>query len=256
MVNPRVGQQAPRTLLKRTPAITWSDMITVLVLWDIDHTLIETRGVGGRIYADAFQAVTGQELKKMPHLSGRTEPVIFREALEAHGLSNRDGLYAQFAAEQARGYAQRMSELAHIGRALPGAADALRILHDRDHTAQSVLTGNTREAAALKLQAFGLDHYLRLDLGAYGTDADDRPELVSIARHRAEESFGVTFSPENTILIGDTPNDVTAAHEGGARVIAIASGSYTSDDLTSAGADTVFEDLTNTTALLTAIYGD
>ena len=231
-------------------------MITVLVLWDIDHTLIETRGVGGRIYADAFQTVTGHELKKMPHLSGRTEPVIFREALEAHGLSDRDGLYAQFATEQARGYAQRMSELAHTGRALPGAADALRTLYDRDDTAQSVLTGNTRESAALKLQAFNLDGYLRLDLAAYGTDADDRPNLVPITRHRAEAALGLHFTPENTILIGDTPNDVTAAHEGGARVIAVATGSYTSDDLTSAGADTVFEDLADTTALLTAIYSD
>ena len=229
-------------------------MITVLVLWDIDHTLIETCGVGGRIYADAFQAVTGHELKKMPHLSGRTEPVIFREALEVHGLSDRDGLYAQFAAEQARGYDQRMSELARIGRALPGAADALHTLHERDDTVQSVLTGNTREAAALKLQTFGLDRYLRLDLGAYGTDADDRPDLVAIARHRAETAFGVSFSPKSAILIGDTPNDVTAARDGGARIIAIASGDYTSDDLTSAGADTVFEDLTDTTALLTAIY--
>lgn len=231
-------------------------MLTTLILWDIDHTLIETRGVGGQIYADAFQAVTGRKLEKMPALSGRTEPVIFREALAAHGLDERDGLYAEFAAEQARGYAQRLDELTMTGRALPGAADALRTLHIRTDTVQSVLTGNTREASALKLQAYGLDSLVRLDLGAYGTDADDRPALVPIARHRAETATGAHFTPENTILIGDTPNDVKAAHEGGARVIAVATGEDSKSDLIAAGADTVFPDLTDTSALLAAIYAD
>jgi phosphoglycolate phosphatase-like HAD superfamily hydrolase len=129
-------------------------MIAVLVLWDIDHTLIETRGVGGQIYADAFQAVTGHRLEKMPHLAGRTEPVIFREALAVNGL--------------------------------PDTANALRTLHDRDDAVQSVLTGNTREAAALKLQAFNLDHYLRLDLAAAGAAAPKQPSAsTSIRRTRS-----------------------------------------------------------------------
>jgi phosphoglycolate phosphatase len=231
-------------------------MITVLVLWDIDHTLIETRGVGGQIYADAFRAVTGHHLEKMPELSGRTEPVIFREALKTHGINDSDDLYAQFAAEQARGYAERIGELRTTGRALPGAANALRALHRRDDTLQSVLTGNTREAADIKLQAFGLDSYLRMDLGAYGTDADDRPSLVGIARHRADTALGLRFSPENTVLIGDTPNDVKAAQEGNARVIAVATGNDTMADLAAAGADTVLPDLTDSDALLSAIYSD
>ena len=229
-------------------------MIAVLVLWDIDHTLIETRGVGSQIYAEAFQEVTGHRLEKLPQLAGRTEPVIFREALEIHGLSDSDGLYAQFAAAQAHGYEKHKADMAHTGRALPGAADALRALRSRDDTVQSVLTGNTKAASALKLQAFDLDQYLRLDLGAYGTDADDRPALVGIARQRAEKALGVSFSPENTILIGDTPNDVKAAQEGNARIIAVATGNDSASDLTSAGADTVLEDLSDTNALLSSIY--
>jgi phosphoglycolate phosphatase len=56
-------------------------------------------------------------------------------------------------------------------------------------------------------------------------------------------------------LIGDTPNDVAAAHQSGARIVAVASGRDTADDLAAAGADTVLDDLTNTRAVLTAIYG-
>jgi len=231
-------------------------LATILVLWDIDHTLIETRGVGGRIYADAFRKVTGQPLEQMPELSGRTEPVIFREALKLHDITDTGDLYSQFAAEQARGYAERMDELRRQGRALPGAADALRELAKRPDVIQSVLTGNTREAAEIKLRTFNLDQYLDLDIAAYGTDDDTRANLVKIARQRATAARGIAFDPTAMVLIGDTPNDVAAARDGGARIIAVATGSDSAADLAAAGADTVLDDLTQTDDLLIAIYGD
>jgi phosphoglycolate phosphatase len=231
-------------------------LAAILVLWDIDHTLIETGGVGGQIYADAFRKVTGRDLEKMPELSGRTEPVIFREALKIHGIADSEDLYPQFAAEQARGYADRMDQMRHQGRALPGAEDALRALAVRRDVVQSVLTGNTREAAELKLQAFGLDQYLDFGTGAYGTDDDNRASLVGIARQRATSARGIDFGPATTVLIGDTPNDVTAARDGGARIIAVATGSDSAADLVAAGAGTVLDDLSRTDDVLSAINGD
>ncbi len=231
-------------------------MPTILVLWDIDHTLIETRGVGGEIYAEAFRAVTGRPLVTMPALSGRTEPVIFRGALKANGVTDEPAdLYERFAVEQARGYARHADELRRRGRALPGAEDTLSSLAKRADVIQSVLTGNTKPAAEIKLQVFELDSYIDFDSGAYGTDDDNRANLVKIARQRAEAVHGQHFSAETTVLIGDTPNDVAAARDGGARVIAIASGSNSSAELAEAGADRVFEDLTHTDELLSAIYG-
>lgn len=230
--------------------------MTTLVLWDIDHTLIETRGVGGEIYAEAFRAVTGHPLDEMPALSGRTEPVIFREALKVHGIADGGDLYSRFADEQARGYAARADEMHRRGRALPGAADALHALADRPDVIQSILTGNTRPAAEIKLRTFGLDRFLDLDVGAYGTDDDDRANLVKIARQHAEAAHGVRFDAASTVLIGDTANDVAAARDGGARIIAVATGSESAEDLASAGADTVFEDLTKTDDLLAVIAGD
>lgn len=231
-------------------------MPTILVLWDIDHTLIETRGVGGEIYAEAFRNVTGRPLGKMPALAGRTEPVIFREALKVNGVADPAAdLYERFAAEQARSYAKHADELRRRGRALPGAEDALRSLAKRDDVIQSVLTGNTRPAAEIKLRVFGLNGYIDFDSGAYGTEDDNRANLVKAARQRASAIHGQQFSLATTVLIGDTPNDVAAGRDGGARVIAIASGSNTSAELAEAGADEVFEDLTHTDELLSAIYG-
>jgi phosphoglycolate phosphatase-like HAD superfamily hydrolase len=228
----------------------------LLVLWDIDHTLIETRGVGTQVYAEAFAKVTGRPLEKMPELAGRTEPVIFREALKVNGADPSEDLYEQFAAEQARAYAAHLDELRARGRALPGAADALRALSERNDVLQSVLTGNTRPASEIKLRAFDLDRYLDFDIGAYGTDDDTRANLVDVARQRAEKAHSVDFDADATVLIGDTPNDVAAAQASGARIIAVATGKDTAADLAAAGADTVLSDLTDTPAVLVAIYGE
>ncbi|MGH3278428.1 MAG: HAD family hydrolase [Trebonia sp.] len=230
-------------------------MTTRLVLWDIDHTLIETRGVGGQVYAAAFAEVTGHPLEKMPELAGRTEPVIFREALKANRVDPGEDLYDQFAAEQARAYAAHLDELRARGRALPGAAEALRALFERNDVLQSVLSGNTRPSAEIKLRAFDLARYLDFDIGAYGTDDDARAKLVDVARHRAEQAHGIDIPADTTVLLGDTPNDVTAARESGARIIAVATGKDTAEALTEAGADTVLPDLTDTTAVLAAIHG-
>src|SRR5258708_7189401 len=103
-----------------------------LVLWDIDHTLLESGGVGRQVFAE----VTGHPLDRMPELAGRTEPVIFREALHVNGVEEREGMYEQFAAKQAQGYADHIDDLRTRGRALPGAADALRVLADRTDVVQ------------------------------------------------------------------------------------------------------------------------
>jgi phosphoglycolate phosphatase len=226
-----------------------------LVLWDIDHTLIETRGVGGQIYAEAFAQVTGHPLLTMPELAGRTEPVIFRDALTVNGVKADEGLYALFAAEQARGYADHLDDLRRRGRALPGAAEALRALSQHDDVTQTVLTGNTRPASEIKLQAFGLDRYLDFDIGAYGTDDDVRANLVGVARQRAEKASGQDYETARTVLIGDTINDVAAALDSGARIVAVATGNDTADELAAAGADMVLADLTDTSAVLSAIFG-
>ena len=230
-------------------------MITRLVLWDIDHTLIETRGVGGKIYAEAFAKVTGHALEKMPELAGRTEPVIFAEALKVNGVKASKNLYEGFAAEQAHGYVAHLDELRARGRVLPGAVEALHALSERSDVFQSVLTGNTRPASEVKLRAFGLDRYVNFDIGAYGTDDDTRANLVDIARQRAGKAYGVNFDDGATVLIGDTPNDVAAAQDSRARMIAVATGKDSADELAAAGADTVLPDLTDTPAVVAAIYG-
>ena len=229
---------------------------TMLVLWDIDHTLIDTGGVGSEIYKTAFKEVTGRSLEKMADVSGRTEPVIFRENLKMLGIDAPAGLFDTFAEHQARGYAERAGEMRERGRVLPGIPEALRAIDAEHDLIQSVLTGNTRPSSKNKLRVFGLDGFLDLDSGAYGTDDDTRANLVGIARQRAARSMVLPSSPVTTILIGDTPNDVIAARDGGARIIAVATGKDSVEDWPPKGPARCFADLTDTSALLRAIRDD
>lgn len=215
----------------------------LLVLWDIDHTLIETRGVGRAIYERAFPVATGKPLRKLATVSGRTELDIMRESLRRNGVEPTDDITGRLTYALIEGYEDARTELADRGRSLPGAAATLAALATDDTVRQSVLTGNLREVARIKLEVFGLDKYLELEAGAYGEDHADRAELVRYAQGRAAQCFGTSFDNSHTLLIGDTPNDVRAALQAGVNVLGVATGSSNHEQLRRAGADIVLTEL-------------
>jgi phosphoglycolate phosphatase len=153
--------------------------------------------------------------------------------------------------ELERALAAREARMRAEGRALPGAAEALAALDGRPDTVQSLLTGNLAANAVLKLAAFGLEHWLDLEVGGYGSDPHERrSDLVAVARDRAAAKYSPAV---DTVLIGDTPLDVRAAREAGARAVGVASGSYGVDELRGAGADTVLDGLGDTERVLAAV---
>ena len=129
------------------------------------------------------------------------------------------------------------------GRVLPGAREVLAALAAEPGVVQSVLSGNLRAVSATKLSTFGLDRYLDLEVGAYGDDDRDRPALVAIAQSRAKQKYGTTFTPDNTVIIGDSTHDIDAGQQGGARSIGIDSGSSSVEELKQTGATAVWRSL-------------
>lgn len=217
-----------------------------LVLWDIDHTLISTRGVGRELSAAAFEQATGLPMREQAKIDGITEPVIFRETAKLHGLNTDRADFEQFADALAEQHLARAGELRDRGHALTGAAAALDALNAVGLT-QAVVSGNIRPVSVIKLEVFGLDQHIKWDLGAYGEDADERAELVRLALSRA----GVDAA--EAVLLGDTPADVEGAQAHGVRVIAVASGRSSEEDLTAMGADVVLPDLRDTRGLVKLI---
>jgi phosphoglycolate phosphatase-like HAD superfamily hydrolase len=218
-----------------------------LVLWDIDHTLIDTRGVGRELSARAFEETTGQPMQRQATIDGITEPVIFRETAKLLGLETTRADFERFAAALARQHVLHAAELRERGHALPGAAAALDALAAAG-VRQTVVTGNVRAVAEIKLGVFGLDRHIDWDAGAYGEDADLRPGLVRIALERASET------PAEAVVIGDTPADVEGGLSTGVRVIAVATGRSGEVELSAAGAAEVLPDLQDKAFVLKAIH--
>ena len=226
-----------------------------LVLWDIDGTLVDSAKLGRDAFFEAFESVVGHPPTATVPFAGRTDLEIAYDMFEAESVDGAENLLDHFEEELVRAMGARVDELARIGRALPGTAAALERLHARPDVIQSLLTGNVERNAMLKLQPFGLARWVEFGCGGYGSDHRTRGELVAIARTRAERAHGTSIEPERVVLIGDTPLDVKAAREGGARAIAVATGPYDEDQLAEAGADVTLADLSDTERVIAAVLG-
>ena len=228
-------------------------MCALLVLWDIDHTLTENHGVNKKIYARAFELLTGRHAEHLARTDGRTEPEIMRNMLHEHGIELGPEFAGRVPEALESATLSKAAELSERGHELPGARAALTALRSLPGVVQSVLSGNIRPNAVTKLSVFGLDGYLDFEVGGYGSDDEVRANLVGIAQERASVKYGVKFGKTNTVLIGDTPRDVQAGRNGGAHVIAVATGSDSMESLRAEGADIVLPDLQDTSAVMEAV---
>ena len=223
------------------------------MLWDIDGTLVDSAGLGRDAFIDAFERVVGALPQQLVPFAGRTDLEIALDLLETAGVRDGEVLLERFHAALATAMAERSELVRERGHALPGAHEALQRLGDEPDVLQSLLTGNIEANAGVKLSAFGLDRYLDFEIGAYGSDHRRRGELVAVALRKAHERRGVELAPGDAVLIGDTPLDVAAALEGGARAVGVASGPYDEGELREAGAHAVLADLTDVDAVVRAV---
>jgi phosphoglycolate phosphatase-like HAD superfamily hydrolase len=236
----------------------------LLVLWDIDYTLVNARGVGSELYTKVFTGLYGRPLPQPGSMAGRTDRAIAREVLALAGLDGHDGMdgldqqllvFQAALNDTAPAFAARARQ---IVTALPGASAALAGLAavaPGQGPVQSLLTGNIRPMAEIKLAAAGLTRHLDLEVGSYGDLHEIRAELVAPARAAAAAAYGQDFGGTATVLIGDTPLDVAAALATGARAVGVATGHFSTADLAAAGAHAVLPDLTGTAAVVSAILG-
>jgi len=196
-----------------------------LVLWDIDGTLLNADGVGRDLYDVVFVQLFGRSIDAFAPMAGRTDRAIILETLTMAGVDEPRRYVDPFIAGLTAQAPSVREMVAIRGRALPGASEVLRGLQGRAH--QSVLTGNIRPVAEVKLAAVGLADGLDLCIGAYGDDHEIRAELVPVARRRAAAVHGKSpaeFDGGATVVIGDTPLDIEAALASGARAVGVATG--------------------------------
>jgi len=224
-----------------------------LVLWDVDGTLVDTAGHGWRAFGEAFESLFGRPAEGLVPLAGRTDHEIALSILDRNRVGEGESHLPRMWEALAKALSGRQERMRSEGRALPGAAEALAALDARDDVIQSLLTGNIEANAATKLAAFGLERHVDLEIGGYGSDHGVRSELVAIACAKTNAKHGVELSPSDAVLIGDTPLDVDAARQAGARAVAVATGPHDENELRERGADAVLPDLRDTDAVFAAV---
>jgi phosphoglycolate phosphatase-like HAD superfamily hydrolase len=182
-------------------------------------------------------------------MSGRTDGLILAEAVAAHGVDA--SVLAAFRDVYVEHLAREILLPGPRKGVMPGVRVLLDRLSARDDVYLALLTGNYEKSARIKLEYFDLWRYF--PCGAFSDDAPDRNGLLPKALQRVRACGGPDVRASDVVVIGDTPLDVSCAAAGGARSIGVATGSYSSQALRAAGADRVFEDLSDTEAVLGAI---
>jgi phosphoglycolate phosphatase-like HAD superfamily hydrolase len=219
-----------------------------LILFDIDGTLVRggpAKGAFELAMVETF-GTTGDVASVS--FAGKTDPQIARELLRSAGFEPdeiQEGLERLWPRYLAH-LEERLTDLPM--EVLPGVPDLLDALEPYADVGVGLLTGNIEGGARLKLGSARL--WGRFRMGSYGSDHEERDELPAIALRRAYEHWGFALPAAEAVVVGDTPRDVACGRSGGARTLAVATGSYATTDLEATGADRVLADLTATDDVL------
>ncbi|MET8147873.1 HAD family hydrolase [Actinoplanes sp. NPDC049668] len=216
-----------------------------LVVWDVDGTLVPAdlrwlRRAVARTYRITESAVEFPAAK----VHGYTDEAIVIDTAVCSGVprSTAETGVSRFHRVLAEVMSEGWDELARVQPAYPGARESLEALH-RAGFRQTVLTGNLRSAADIKLAAAGLRQYLDLEIGGFGSDARDRFALPAVIGRRFRAVYGHPLEPSSAVVIGDAPNDVACARHAGFHV-AVVTHRTTWDELAQHRPDVILEDLT------------
>jgi phosphoglycolate phosphatase-like HAD superfamily hydrolase len=203
--------------------------LTVLC-WDIDGTLLTTARAGIHAWEEAVEELIGAQ-PDFDRLTtaGLTDVEIARALLAHFGRE----VTPEATRALVRAYETRLPAALprRTGQVLPNVREILEALRGRADVHSLLLTGNTRAGARAKLERYGLAEFFDFDASAFSDGTDDRPSIAREALRIARALHGEAVAPERVYVIGDTPHDVRCGEAIGARVIAVATGGYTVDDL-------------------------
>ncbi len=229
---------------------------SIVALFDLDGTLIR---VGDPVHHAAFEHATkvvfGAEIDIASlELAGAVDRRLYDQVTARLGTdpTEAESRFTEWSSVLGRYYHRRVDPHDRADWVLPGAPELLKKLQAAG-IALAIATGSIRSVAELKLLGAGLSDYF--PAGAFGDEASDRPALVKQALASASERYGRRFLAADSVVIGDTPADISAARQSGTRVVAVATGRFGIDELEWHGPDATFGDLTDVDAVMQAIRG-
>lgn len=217
-------------------------MKAMLILFDIDGTLIRSARAGVKAMVDAGRELFHPDFTlDGVEISGMLDTLIWAAAAENCGIESSRSNYEQFRAAYHRHLAQRL-EREPTAYLLPGVAELVKALSRVDKVILGLLTGNFPETGRLKIASAGLDPDL-FEVGAWGCDGPTRRHLPPVAMTRYAELRGEPVEPDCVVVIGDTRHDIDCARANGCRSLAVATGMFTLEELAEHEPDHLLADL-------------
>lgn len=222
-------------------------MPRVLVLFDIDGTLLHGGGGGRAAMEEAFLrtfdrpgGIEGVET------AGRTDRAIFGDMARRAGVPLDPPAYARLLGAYVDALPRVLA--AHGAGPLPGVPELVRALAGDDRCRLALGTGNARGSAAAKVRHLGLEAHF--PVGGFGDDTEERPEVIAAALRAARDHYGEPFEAAAAVVVGDAPRDVEAARANGARVLGVGTGRTGPAPIAEARPDVLFPDLRDTRRVL------
>src|SRR5438034_7053885 len=218
-----------------------------LLLFDIDGTLIHSGGAGVHALKSAFRERFGiaDDLHGI-EIAGMTDSGIVVSILNKHKIPATTENISAFLDSYVHFLSLELPR--RRGKLLPGVLELLQRLKSRRHLVLALLTGNVSRGAQLKLEHYGVWHFF--EFGAFADDHQDRNRLGRFARTRAKEKHDCEFAASEIDVIGDTPRDIACGKAFGARTIAVATGTWSNDQLAKFQPDFLIDDLSNVDGII------
>ncbi len=219
-----------------------------LLLFDIDGTMVKGSGMGIRLLQRAGESLFGTEfITKNLNTAGKIDPQIFEELKAINPYLDLE--------KKRQAFKERYLKELELELERPPENYVLKGVHDlinallRHKVTLGLVTGNYATAANLKLKAGGFQTH-HFEITAFSDDAKTRNDLPPKAISKYQQSKSIKIHPAEVMIIGDTPRDVECAKVNGCHAFAVATGSYSYEELQASGADTIAHDFQDSSLLL------
>lgn len=225
----------------------------MLILFDIDATLITTSRTGIAAMGEAGRALIGPTFdESRVEYAGRLDPLIIADLLKVHGREPTEDAVRNFRSHY-RIHLERLLLRAGLAKPCPGVVALLEALEAAGAGTLGLLTGNFPETGSIKLRAAGINPD-RFPIQVWGCDSPFEPparhHLPPIGMRHYEARYARPIRPDEVTIVGDTPHDITCAAAHGCRSLGVATGHFTVEELLAAGADHAVTDLSRTAEVL------
>jgi len=217
-----------------------------LVLFDIDGTLVHTGGVGRQAFAHTLAAeFDANDGVDKVSFAGRTDMSLVRELFGIYHIATTRENFKLFFESYVFWLDHLMTR--NAGNICPGVKEFIRDLQTLPNPpALGLLTGNIYLGAQIKLRHHGL--WDTFKTGGFADDHEDRNHIAVAAFERASRSMDPQLKPEEIVVIGDTPFDIQCGKFIGAKVLAVATGGSTLEELRPHAPHWLVENLTKISA--------